>query len=103
MISDREIFKQMLHRDIINIYRQLPSILNNFGVNISPYLTIFEDKILSYADIGVETAVAWLFGAENPCDIDEAADVAKMMVNDKIEDYRKKVREARELKSENQE
>ena len=85
MISDREIFKQMLERDVLNIYRQLPKLLGGLGVNITPYLGLFEDKILSYADIGIDTAVTWLFGAENPCDIDEAADMAKMMVYDKIE------------------
>lgn len=101
MISDREVFKQMLERDVINIYRQLPNILGNFGINVSPYLGLFEDKILSYTDVGIDTAVTWLFGAENPCDIDEAADMAKMMVNDKIEEYRKRVREARENNEEN--
>ena len=36
-----------------------------------------------------------LFGIENTSDIDEASDIAKMMVNDKIEEYRQKVREAK--------
>lgn len=96
MVSDREIFRQMLERDILNLYNQIPNILGNFGINVSPYLGLFQDKILSYADIGVDTITTWLFGAENPCDIDEAADMAKLMVNDKIEEYRKRVREARE-------
>lgn len=103
MISDREIFKQMLERDVLNIYRQLPKLLGGLGVNITPYLGLFEDKILSYADIGIDTAVTWLFGAENPCDIDEAADMAKMMVNDKIEEYRKRVRDAKKSSHQNTE
>lgn len=95
MISDRELFRQMLERDILNLYSLLPSIASNLGFNISPYLGLFENKILSYADIGVEALLNTLFGSENPCDIDEAADIAKMFVNDKIEQYRNAVKEAR--------
>ena len=95
MVSDRDIFKQMLERDILNLYNQLPNLLGNFGINVSPYLELFQDKIFSYADIGIDTITTWLFGVENPCDIDEAADMAKLMVNDKIEEYRKRVREAK--------
>lgn len=99
MVSDRELFKQMLERDIINLYNLLPSIASNLGLNISPYLSLFENKILGYADIGVESLLNMLFGSDNSGDIDEAADIAKMIVNDKIEEYRKAVREARNKES----
>lgn len=104
MISDREIFKQMLERDVLNLYNLLPSIINSFGINISPYLSLFENKIFNYADIGIEYLLNILFGNDNSSDIDEAADIAKMFVNDKIEEYRKAVREEKlkikeELKS----
>lgn len=99
-MDDREILKQMLERDVINLYRQLPQLLGNFGVNISPYLGIFENKILSYADMGIDTAIAWLFGSDPSSNIDEAADIAKMMTNDKIEEYRRKVKEEKEKQNE---
>lgn len=99
-MDDREILKQMLERDVINLYRQLPQLLGNFGVNISPYLGIFENKILSYADMGIDTAIAWLFGSDPSSNIDEAADIAKMMTNDKIEEYRQKVKEEKKKQNE---
>lgn len=89
MISDKELFKQMLERDFMNLYNMLPSIASNFGLNISPYLPLFKNKILGYADIAVSTITDALFGSEES-DIDEATDIAKMMVTDKIEEYRKK-------------
>lgn len=94
MVSDKEIFKQMLERDVVNLYNMLPSIANNLGFNISPYLPLFKNKILGYADIAVSTITDALFGSEES-DIDEAADIAKMMVTDKIEEYRKKVKDMR--------
>lgn len=94
MVSDKELFKQMLERDVVNLYNMLPSIANNLGFNISPYLPLFENKILGYADIAVSTITDALFGSEES-DIDEAADIAKMMVTDKIEEYRKKVKDMR--------
>lgn len=95
MISDKELFRQMLERDVLNLYNLLPSIANNLGLNISPYLGLFENKILGYADIGIDALLNMLFGADNSGDIDEAADIAKMLVNDKIEEYRKAIREAK--------
>jgi hypothetical protein len=95
MVSDKELFRQMLERDVMNLYNQLPDLLGGLGINIKPYMGLFENKILSYADTGIDAAVAWLFGKDDSCDIDEAADIAKMMANDKIEEYRKRVRESR--------
>lgn len=102
MITDRELTKQIMQRDIVNIYRQLPKITNQLGFNIAPMLGIFEPKILSYADVGVEMVLDWLFGTDSSGDLDEATDIAKMLVNDKIEEYRKKIREAKS-KQENKE
>lgn len=99
MISDKELFRQMIERDVQNIYRQLPSFLNNFGINISPYLSLFEDKILSYTDLGIDMLITLLFGSKDEtCNIDEAADVAKLMVNDKIEEYRNRIKEIKNSK-----
>ena len=95
MITDREIAKQMLQRDVINIYRQLPQIASKLGINITPMLGLFENKILSYADIGIETVLSWLFGADSSADVDEAAEIAKMVTNDKIEEYRQRIRAAK--------
>lgn len=101
MLSDRELARQMIERDVMNLYRNLPSIANQFGVNVSPFLGMFEDKILGYADMGVETLLNMLFGKDPKCDIDEATEIAKMITNDKIEDYRKKVKEAKSKEEEN--
>lgn len=93
MINDRDLAKQIIERDILNIYVQLPQIASKLGLNISPILNIFQDKILSYADMGVEMLLDLLFGRDNIGDVDEAAEIAKMITNDKIEQYRKKIRE----------
>ena len=98
-MDDKEILRQMLERDVLNIYRQLPQLLGNLGVNVSPYLGVFEKKVLDYADKGIDVALAWLFGADPDSDIDEAADIAKMMTNDKIEEYRQKVKNSRNNQS----
>lgn len=95
MVSDKEIARQIMEREVMNLYNQLPTLGNKLGINITPILGMFENKILGYADLGIETALTWLFGIDG--DIDEAADIAKMMANDKIEEYRKKVKEQREL------
>ena len=49
-MDDKEILRQMLERDVLNIYRQLPQLLGNLGVNVSPYLGVFEKQVLDYAD-----------------------------------------------------
>jgi hypothetical protein len=59
-------------------------------------LSLFEDKVLSYADVGIETALDWLFGKDASGDLDEATEIAKMVTNDKIEEYRKRIRESKE-------
>lgn len=95
MVTDKEITRQILERDILNLYRTLPQITKQFGINIAPILVLFEDKIFQYIDSGLDTVMDALFGEDSKGDIDEATDIAKMMVNDKIEEYRQKVRKAK--------
>ena len=54
---------------------------------------------MGYANIGVDKACDWLFGKDVGCDIDEAADIAQAVVSDKIEEYRKRVKEQRAAKN----
>lgn len=96
MISDKELARQMIERDVLNIYRQLPQISSNLGFNISPFLSLFQDKIFSYLDVGIDVVVNALFGQDESGNIDEAVDIAKMITNEKIEEYRKKIREEKE-------
>ena len=91
MITDKEIARQILERDFLNLYSYLPQILNNKGLNISPYLGLFENKIMSYADQGIDYVLNILFDSDQ-CDADEASEIAKLFVNDKIEDYRAQIR-----------
>ena len=96
MVSDRDLTKQILQRDMLNLYRQLPSLASQLGFSVSPIFSMFEDKITGYINIGVDMVVDWLFGDNINTDIDEVSDIAKMMVTDKIEEYRKRVRQAKE-------
>lgn len=97
MISDKELFKQMADRDVVNLYRYLVYQLAG-GTSVATYASLFEDKILGYANLGVDKACDWLFGKDIGCDIDEAADIAQAVVSDKIEEYRKRVKEQRAVK-----
>lgn len=96
MVSDRDLTKQILQRDMLNLYRQLPSLASQLGFSVLPIFSMFEDKITGYINIGVDMVVDWLFGDNINTDIDEVSDIAKMMVTDKIEEYRKRVRQAKE-------
>lgn len=87
MLSDRELFVQIIERDVLNLYQNLAqkqSLLN---------IPMVENTIFNYADKGIEYITNLLFGIEGEADIDEASEIAKLVVNDKIEEYRKKVRE----------
>lgn len=95
MVNDRDIAKQIIQRDIINAYNQLPIICKQMGLNLSPIFGLIEDKVIYFSNIFTDMALNWLFGADSSANIDEAADIAKMMTNDKIEEYRKKIREAK--------
>lgn len=87
MLSDRELFIQIVERDVLNLYQimaQKQSLLN---------IPAIENTIFSYADKGIEYVTNLLFGSDKNTDIDEASEIAKLVVNDKIEEYRKKIRE----------
>lgn len=96
MVSDKEVVRQMLERDVVNIYRSLPTLLGNSASSIMPFVGLFEDKITAYADVGIDYVLAWLFGNDASGDIDEAATVAKLIANDKIEEYRKRAKEMKD-------
>ena len=87
MLSDRELFVQIVERDVLNLYQNLAqkqSFLN---------IPMVENTIFSYADKGIEYVTNLLFGVDCDTDIDEASEIAKMVVNDKIEEYRNRIRE----------
>ena len=87
MLSDRELFVQIIERDVLNLYQvlaQKQSLLN---------IPMVENTIFKYADKGIEYVTNLLFGLNGESDIDEASEIAKMIVNDKIEEYRKKIKE----------
>lgn len=96
MITDKEIARQIIERDIINVYRQLPQLSNGLGINISPFLGIFQEKIFSYLDGIIDNILDALFGKDSDSDIEEASEIAKMLVTDKIEEYRKRIKEQKE-------
>lgn len=87
MLTDKELFVQIIERDFLNLYQNLAQkqgLLN---------LPVVEKTIFSYADRGIEYVANLLFGVKGDADIEEASEIAKMVVNDKIEEYRKKIRE----------
>lgn len=96
MISDKELSKQILKRDMVNLYKQMPQLAYQLGINVSPLVGMFEDKIIKYIDMCADMIVNSLFGEESDSNIDEASDIAKMMISDKIDEYRRKVREAKD-------
>lgn len=86
MITDRELFVQMLERDIINLYESLSqqqALLN---------LPMVKQTIFTYADKGIAYATDLLFGKDGKSDIDEASQIAKFITDNKIEEYREKIR-----------
>lgn len=91
MISDKELFTQMIERDILNMYNLIAS--NNAILTMPP----IQEKIFSYADMGVAYLTNLLFGENPKCDIDEAVDVGKFVANEKIEEYRNKIKAEKEL------
>lgn len=87
-MTDKEIFVQMLERDVVNLY-------NNFSVT-SPLLQMqpVKEKIYGYADIGIAYLSDLFFGIEESVDVDEASQIAEFMAKDKINEYRNKIKEA---------
>lgn len=87
MLSDRELFVQIVERDVLNLYQSLAqqqTLLN---------IPVVQNTVFRYADKGIEYITSMLFGADGKGTIEEASEIAKLVVNDKIEEYRKKIRE----------
>ena len=87
MLSDKELFVQIVERDVLSLYKtmaQQQTLLN---------IPAVQDIIFRYADKGIEYITNLLFGYDGKGTIEEASEIAKLVVNDKIEDYRKKIRE----------
>ena len=87
MLSDRELFVQMVERDVVNLYQ------NFAGQQALLRIPAVQNAIFKYADTGIEYVTNMLFGTDGKGTIDEATEIAKMVANDKIEEYRKKIRE----------
>ena len=90
MLSDRELFVQLIERDFLNIYQQL--------ANTTPMLNIpmVQEKIFGYGDILIGKAADLFFGAQNSNGIEEAIEIAKHITNNKIEEYRTKILQAKQ-------
>lgn len=87
MLSDRELFVQIIERDVLNLYQSLAKTQNLLN------LPMVENMVFSYADKGIEYITNLFFGIESNVDIEEASEIAKLVANDKIEEYRNKIRE----------
>lgn len=86
MITDRELFVQMVERDVINLYNYLAK--ENSILALKPV----QDKIYSYADIGIEYITNLLFGEDSNTTIDEASEMARLVSEDKINHYRDRLK-----------
>ena len=91
MISDRELFIQMLERDVVNIYEGLAN--NNSLLK----LPAVQERAFSYADIGINYLTELLFGSSSSnCTVDEASNMAKMVADDKINAYRERLKKQKQ-------
>lgn len=88
-LSDKDIFVQLLERDVVNLYNSVSS--SNAILNIDAV----KDKIFSYADIGIEYLSNILFGTDASMDANSASEMANFIAKDKIEEYRNKIIENR--------
>lgn len=90
MLTDKEIFVQMLERDVVTLYSNLSS--NNVLLQMSPV----REKIYSYADYGIAYLSDLLFGGEEEkIDADEASQIAELVAKDKIKEYRERIKKER--------
>lgn len=90
MLTDKEIFVQMLERDVVTLYSNLSS--NNALLQMSPV----REKIYSYADYGIAYLSDLLFGGEeDKIDADEASQIAELVAKDKIKEYRERIKKER--------
>lgn len=96
MITDRELFVQMIERDVINLYNQMAR--QNSILTLKPV----QDKIYSYADVGIEYVTNLLFGSDDNTNIEEATEMAKLVAEDKINHYRDRLKNKKaEMNQEN--
>lgn len=87
MLSDRDLFVQVVERDVLNLYQkfaQQQTLLN---------IPAVQNIAFSYADKVIEYTTNLLFGKDGAADIDEASEMAKILFDEKIEEYRQKIRE----------
>jgi hypothetical protein len=87
MLSDRELFVQIIERDVLNLYENLAqqqALLN---------IPAVQNTVFKYADKVIEYATNMLFGVDGNGTVEEASEIARMVLNEKIEEYRKKIRE----------
>lgn len=92
IMSDKEIFVQMLEREVVQIYSNLAS--NYSLLQMQPV----QEKIYGYADYGIAYISDLLFGEEGEeMDVDEASQVAEFIAKDKIKEYRDRIKEARDM------
>lgn len=92
IMSDKEIFVQMLEREVVQIYSNLAS--NYSLLQMQPV----KEKIYGYADYGIAYVSDLLFGEEGEeMDVDEASQVAEFIAKDKIKEYRDRIKEARDM------
>lgn len=90
IMSDKEIFVQMLEREVVSLYSNLSN--NNSLLQMQPV----REKIYSYADYGIAYLSDLLFGEDDEqLNADEASEVAEFIAKDKIKEYREKIKEAR--------
>ncbi len=86
MITDKELFVQMIERDVVNLYNQLAR--QNSILTLKPV----QDKIYSYADVGIEYLTNLLFGTDNDATLDDASEMARLVAEDKINHYRDRLK-----------
>lgn len=90
IMSDKEIFVQMLEREVVQLYSSLSS--NSSLLQMQPV----REKIYGYADYGIAYISDLLFGEDgDEMGVDEASQVAEFIAKDKIKEYRDKIKEAR--------
>lgn len=87
MLSDKDLFVQILERDVFNLYQ---SFANQQTLLAIPAV---QNTVFRYADKAIEYVTNMLFGIDGSATVEEAGEIAKMVLNDKIEEYRKKIRE----------
>ena len=89
-MTDKEIFVQMLEREVVSLYQALSS--NNGLLQMQPV----KEKIYGYADYGIAYLSDLLFGEDGEqMGVDEASQMAEFIAKDKIQEYRNKIKEAK--------